>query len=128
MAKPTDTIPCAAEKQYVGQRPADDHIGDCRVFVVIGDQVEPLHHVVHHSPTGFEWGYGGSGPADLALSILADYFNERPTPEQLYHGHCRCWQLHQPFKRAFVAGADSKGFTITSAQIAEWLKTQGVEP
>ena len=30
----------------------------------------PLRHVVLHSPTGFGWGYGGSGPADLALSIL----------------------------------------------------------
>ncbi len=25
---------------------------------------------VWHSPSGFEWGYGGSGPADLALNIL----------------------------------------------------------
>ncbi len=30
----------------------------------------PLHHVVRHSPTGIEWGYGGSGPSDLALSVL----------------------------------------------------------
>ena len=29
-----------------------------------------LHHVVRHSPTGIEWGYGGSGPSDLALSVL----------------------------------------------------------
>lgn len=27
------------------------------------------HKVVYHSPTGFEWGYGGSGPADLALNL-----------------------------------------------------------
>ncbi|MGH2413464.1 MAG: DUF6166 domain-containing protein [Microcystaceae cyanobacterium] len=26
--------------------------------------------VVHHSPSGHEWSYGGSGPADLALDIL----------------------------------------------------------
>jgi hypothetical protein len=26
----------------------------------------------NHSPTGFEFGYGGSGPAQLALAILAD--------------------------------------------------------
>mgnify|MGYP001604306699 CR=1 FL=1 len=25
-----------------------------------------------HSPTGVEWGYGGSGPAQLALALLAD--------------------------------------------------------
>lgn len=29
-----------------------------------------LHHVVRHSPTGFSWGYAGSGPADLARSLL----------------------------------------------------------
>lgn len=27
-------------------------------------------HVRFHSPTGFECGYAGSGPADLALSVL----------------------------------------------------------
>jgi hypothetical protein len=26
----------------------------------------------NHSPTGFAWGYGGSGPAQLALALLAD--------------------------------------------------------
>lgn len=30
-------------------------------------------HVANHSPSGFEWGYGGSGPAQLALAILLDY-------------------------------------------------------
>jgi hypothetical protein len=29
-----------------------------------------LRHVVRHSPTGFSWGYSGSGPADLARSLL----------------------------------------------------------
>lgn len=27
----------------------------------------------NHSPSGFEWGYGGSGPAQLALALLLDY-------------------------------------------------------
>jgi hypothetical protein len=29
-----------------------------------------LRHVVWHSPAGMNWGYGGSGPADCARSIL----------------------------------------------------------
>ncbi|MFC4360192.1 DUF6166 domain-containing protein [Halobium salinum] len=29
--------------------------------------------LVDHSPSGFEWGYGGSGPAQLALALLLDY-------------------------------------------------------
>src|SRR2546426_5830744 len=27
----------------------------------------------NHSPTGFECGYGGSGPAQLALALLAEH-------------------------------------------------------
>ena len=34
----------------------------------------------NHSPTGFEWGYCGSGPAQLALALLADHLGE-PPPE-----------------------------------------------
>jgi hypothetical protein len=30
------------------------------------------HDLRNHSPDGFEWGYGGSGPAQLALALLAD--------------------------------------------------------
>lgn len=29
-----------------------------------------LHHHSRHSPDGFAWGYSGSGPSDLALSML----------------------------------------------------------
>lgn len=29
-----------------------------------------LPHVSRHSPNGFQWGYGGSGPADTALSYM----------------------------------------------------------
>ncbi|MCK4554525.1 hypothetical protein KAU19_06245, partial [Candidatus Parcubacteria bacterium] len=28
--------------------------------------------VINHSPDGFAWGYGGSGPAQLALAILIE--------------------------------------------------------
>jgi len=29
-----------------------------------------------HSPTGFNWGYGGSGPAQLALAIMLEIFDD----------------------------------------------------
>lgn len=31
---------------------------------------EESQKVINHSPDGFNWGYGGSGPAQLALAIL----------------------------------------------------------
>ena len=32
--------------------------------------------IVNHSPDGFNWGYGGSGPAQLALAILLRFLKK----------------------------------------------------
>lgn len=48
--------------------------------------------VWNHSPSGFAWGYSGSGPAQLALAILLRFTDEYTAGA-----------LHQPFKREFVA-------------------------
>jgi Family of unknown function (DUF6166) len=34
-------------------------------------RLRPRLDLRRHSPAGFEWGYGGSGPAQLALAMLA---------------------------------------------------------
>jgi hypothetical protein len=65
----------------------------------------------NHSPYGFEWGYGGSGPAQLALAILLDLTGEVGIATARY----------QPFKWAFIAPAPEEGFTLTEAQIRVWL-------
>jgi len=80
------------------------------------------------SPTGFGWGYGGSGPADLALSILCDVLGERPSEKQIYHGRFKAYPHHQDFKREFVARWEyGGGFEIDSDTIAGWLRKRGVE-
>ncbi len=38
--------------------------------------VTPSLRLRKHSPTGFAWGYGGSGPAQLALAILLKVVSE----------------------------------------------------
>jgi len=48
----------------------------------------------NHSPTGLNWGYGGSGPAQCALAILADHLGDDQAAGRLYQG----------FKWAVVAG------------------------
>lgn len=58
----------SADKHYLGTK-------DGNVFVVEGAARRPLPlrlDLVNHSPTGFAWGYCGSGPAQLALAIPAD--------------------------------------------------------
>jgi len=37
----------------------------------------------YHSPDGFEWGYGGSGPARFVFAILADAIGDREA-QRLY--------------------------------------------
>lgn len=55
----------------------------------------------YHSPSGIEWGYGGSGPADLALNILSLYVEERTA-----------YELHQQFKQDFITVMPHEGGTI----------------
>ena len=72
-----------------------------------------LEHKVHHSPTGFEFGYEGSGPAELARSILWDYLGEEPMPG-----------LYQEFKRQFIAPVKEEFFIISDYSIQEFLKSR----
>jgi len=63
----------------------------------------------NHSPTGFEWGYGGSGPAQLALAILADCLGDDD----------RALQLHQDFKFSVVAAFQRDRWTLTTAEVMD---------
>ncbi len=77
----------------------------------------PSQKIWNHSPTGFEFGYGGSGPAQLALAILYDVTKDR----HLSVRH------HQRFKWDFIACADKSGFELTEYDVKEWLTKQEVE-
>lgn len=89
-----------------------------------------LRHVKLHSPTGFEFGYGGSGPSDLALSILLDYFGEGdaiPTTDDhhaltAYLVRSKARRVYQNFKWLFITPQDEDRFHVTSSQIAAWLR------
>lgn len=49
-----------------------------------GKPIDPRYDLANHSPTGFCWGYGGSGPAQLALAILCDYLGDDERAASLY--------------------------------------------
>ncbi len=68
--------------------------------------------LVSHSPTGFEWGYGGSGPAQLALAILADCL-----------GADRAMALFGAFKWEFVARWPEQ-WAIGEDEILAWAHRQ----
>jgi len=37
---------------------------------------EKSQKIRNHSPDGFNWGYGGSGPAQLALAIMLEVYEK----------------------------------------------------
>jgi hypothetical protein len=62
--------------------------------------------LVRHSPAGFDWGYTGSGPAQLAFALLLDYTDNETVVQQHYiqfrnevvsqlacNGPADCWHL-----------------------------------
>lgn len=73
--------------------------------------------IVRHSPTGFDWGYRGAGPNDLALNILL-HFGMSQSQAKTY---CR------DFMEAFIALMPVEGGTISASTVSEWIasRTEG---
>jgi hypothetical protein len=66
--------------------------------------------VRNHSPTGFSWGYGGSGPAQLALALLL----ELTTKEMSI-----LW--YQDVKWQIIAKLPQADFTLDSQEIISFI-------
>ena len=87
------------------------------LYVLIDDRAlspRRSQRVWNHSPTGFNVGYAGSGPAQLALAILleAGLSNERAC------------QLHQAFKFEFLVNAHAP-FNL-SVDVVAWANQRGL--
>jgi hypothetical protein len=59
---------------------------------VDGRPLNPRLDLRNHSPSGLAWGYSGSGPAQLALAILADCVGDEEAQK-----------YYQYFKAAIIA-------------------------
>jgi len=90
-------------KTYEGTRDGRREL----LVTVNGTPLNPRLDLLNHSPTGFEWGYGGSGPAQLALALLADALGDDEAAIRLHH----------EFKWKVVATLPRDGWTLTSDQI-----------
>ena len=91
-------------KRYQGTR-----VGYVAEVMVDGQPLNPRLDLWNHSPSGFEWGYGGSGPTQLALALLADHLADSE----------EAVRLHQDFKHMVVAGLSYRSWTLTSLEIQE---------
>ena len=73
----------------------------------------PSQQLHNHSPSGYEWGYAGSGPAQLALAILLDFSGDEEVALNNY----------QMFKTQFIANFSQEDaqWRIVGNDIAAFL-------
>ena len=103
------------KKEYIASRSS----GTCFVTVhqegIAVPRMLPMRlDVANHSPSGFEWGYGGSGPAQLALALLCDHLNNDALARSLY----------QKFKFEIVSCLPKEGWRLTSQAIDVWVRNK----
>mgnify|MGYP006935486464 CR=1 FL=1 len=89
----------------------------------------------HHSPTGFEFGYGGSGPADLAMNVLHALLPPQPgeeyepvrTPDDKIAFISKAAARHyQEFKFDAIARLPREGGRFLLHDLDEWLEARGL--
>jgi hypothetical protein len=103
--------------EYRGMRcaPEEKTVSDSLVYV--DDKPldpAPSQKIHNHSPDGFNWGYGGSGPAQLALGLLLDYYGkESPV-----------WKHYQTFKFGVIAKLPQQGDWVLRGEDIETVMTQ----
>lgn len=99
---------------YRGERlrHADPLLAGCRV-TVNGRRLRPerSQRVWAHTPYGFEWGYRGAGPSQLALALVLD-----ATDSSAIAGLCYGW-----FRDAVVSQWGDV-WAITAGEIRDWVQ------
>ena len=68
-----------------------------------GEELKPekSQKIRNHSPDGFSWGYGGSGPSQLALAICIELY-----------GVSKAQEIYQEFKWKYIATLPQTDFNI----------------
>ena len=69
-------------------------------------------HVVYHSPDGFNWGYGGSGPSELARCLCLEVLGKDRSDF--------LWS-YQDFKWDYVSKWKDD-WQISTEEIKQWAK------
>lgn len=90
--------------------------GESRTIEIAGDPINPAESqcIINHSPTGFNWGYGGSGAAQTALAIIYHLTQDKDLSIA----------LHQEFKRHYITNLNQvEDFELNVQEVEAWIKT-----
>ena len=108
-------------KAFVGIR---DGNGLCHLYLKDGENLTKIppdrsQAVYNHSPDGYEWGYSGSGPSQLALAIMLEITGNDRRALTLYH----------EFKFAVVSGMPSDYWSLPVETVQKWvIENEPTEP
>jgi|SRR5665213_353995 len=81
--------------------------GECRAL-------DPRFDLRSHSPSGFAWGYGGSGSAQLSLALAADVLGDDDKARKVY----------QRLKFKLIGGLPHEGWTLTEGRVKAAIEQQ----
>ena len=70
----------------------------------------------NHSPTGFQWGYLGSGPAQLSLALLLHFGASEQEATNYY----------QDFKQEILAQLPQEDFDLADNVVTDWLEARRI--
>lgn len=93
-----------------------------RSVSIDGEYLNPEYSqkVRNHSPDGFDWGYSGSGPAQLALAILLQ-FTDKDTAVRLHQTFKAYYIAFLPMDKDFEFDLDMKGWISDQIKKSEDL-------
>lgn len=101
--------------RITGDVALDGHV----VVTVDGQRLDPARsqRVWNHSPDGFAWGYGGSGPAQLALAILLAAGIGRERAARAYQAFKFAVIAPLPFGQSFAIDCDVRAWVRSRSRL-----------
>ena len=106
----SEGIATAEQTVYRGRRDPAAPVGEEYTATVNSHECFPKRYdLLSVSPSGFSWGFSGSGPSQLSLAILAHTYNDEFACE-----------YYQRFKQEVVTELTEEGWTLTKQDLDEW--------
>lgn len=95
-------------------------MGNEKILIVDGNFVSlrTSLKVKNHSPTGFSWGYFGSGPSQTALAILLECVDKKTA---LTH--------YQQYKEEVISKVpqEQEVLVVSKESVQEWLREREIK-
>ena len=102
---------------FTGYRVRDEHGHPVQTVVKVHEEgretrLLPLRHDLRRHSAEFNWGYGGSGPAQLSLALAAEVLGDDEAAQDVY----------QQLKRKLVGGFPEDGWTLSEDQLRQAIR------